>query len=208
MTMFYLLLGLAVLVTLALILSVRAAWRRRRILPYTLGETLFSAEERLFLAALDEAVGESHRVYGKVRLSDLVTLRRGTGRRALEQAQARIADLRLDFLVCSRESARVVCAVELIPAKGRRGGNKALARACEALALPLVRVPAAESYPLKALTDEVQTAMYAPKVKAPEGGLRGGRSDDGLTRAEEERALSILAASIRDGEPLARPRGA
>jgi hypothetical protein len=208
MTMFYLLLGLAALVTLALILSLRAAWRRRRSLPYTLGETLFSPEERVFLAALDEAVGDSHRVYGKVRLSDLVTLRRGTSRRALEQAQARIADLRIDFLVCSRESARVVCAVELIPAKGRHGGNKALARACEALALPLVRVPAAESYPLKSLTDDVQTAMYAPKVKAPEGRLRGGPADDGLSRAEEEQALSILAASIRDGEPLVPPRGA
>jgi|APFre7841882724_1041349.scaffolds.fasta_scaffold21249_2 hypothetical protein len=208
MTMFYLLLGLAALVTLALILSLRAAWRRRRSLPYTLGEALFSPEERVFLAALDEAVGDSHRVYGKVRLSDLATLRRGTSRRALEQAQARIADLRIDFLVCSRESARVVCAVELIPAKGRHGGNKALARACEALALPLVRVPAAESYPLKSLTDDVQTAMYAPKVKAPEGRLRGGPADDGLSRAEEEQALSILAASIRDGEPLVPPRGA
>jgi hypothetical protein len=208
MTMFYLLLGLAALVTLALILSLRAAWRRRRSLPYTLGEALFSPEERVFLAALDEAVGDSHRVYGKVRLSDLVTLRRGTSRRALEQAQARIADLRIDFLVCSRESARVVCAVELIPAKGRHGGNKALARACEALALPLVRVPAAESYPLKSLTDDVQTAMYAPKVKAPEGRLRGGPADDGLSRTEEEQALSILAASIRDGEPLVPPRGA
>jgi hypothetical protein len=208
MTPFYLLLGLAALVTLLLVLALSAAWRRRRTLPYRLGEALFSPEERVFLAALDLAVGDSHRVYGKVRLSDLVTQRRGTGRRTLEQAQARIADLRIDFLVCSRESSRVVCAVELVPTKGRRSGNKALARACEALALPLVRVPAAESYPLKALTEQVQTAMYAPKVKAPEGGLRGGRSDDGLSRAEEEQALSLLAASIRDGEPLARPRGA
>jgi hypothetical protein len=208
MTPFYLLLGLAALVTLLMVLSLRAAWRRRRTLPYSLGEALFSPEERVFLAALDEAVGDSHRVYGKVRLSDLVTLRRGSNRRALEQAQARIADLRIGFLVCSRESARVVCAVELVPTKGRRGTDKALVRACEALALPLVRVPVAESYPLKALTEVVQTAMYAPKVKAPARGLRAGPLDDGLSRAEEEQALSILAASIRDGEPLVRPRGA
>ena len=114
-------------------------------------------------------MGDSHRVYGKVRLSDLVTLRRGTSRRALEQAQARIADLRIDFLVCSRESARVVCAVELVPAKGRRGGNKALARACEALALPLVRVPAAESYPAEGPDRSGPDGHVRPQGQGPGG---------------------------------------
>jgi hypothetical protein len=208
-TPFYLLVALAALVLLLFALSLRNAWRRRRSLPYTLGQALFSPEEGAFLAALDDAVGGDYRVFGKVRLSDLVAVRRGVGRRFLERASARIEPMKIDFLVCGRTSTSVVCAVELVggkPHKGRgRGPDKALGRVCDALGLPLVRVPAAETYSAKALAEQIYTAIYAPKVAAPAGGAKGARVDDGLSRAEEEEALSVLAAAIREGDPLPRP---
>jgi hypothetical protein len=206
-TFFYLLLALAALVLLLFLLSLRSAWRRHRTLPYTLGQSLFSPQETAFLAALDEAVGSDYRVFGKVRLSDLVSVRRGVGRRYLERASARIEPLKLDFLVCGCESASLACAVELVGGKARkgRGPDKALRRACDALGLPLVRVPAADSYSTKALAEQIYAAIYAPRVEAPTQG-RGARVDDGLSRVEEEQALSVLAAAIREDDVLPRPR--
>lgn len=208
MTFFYLLVALAALVLLLFTLSLRGAWQRRRALPYSLGQALFSPEETTFLAALDEAVGADYRVFGKVRLSDLVTLRRGPRKRSLEKAAARIEALRIDFLVCGRESAGLVCACELVGGKSRqrRGPDRNLGRVCDALGLPLVRVPVAESYSAKTLAEQIYTAIYAPKVAVPSGVAKGARVDDGLSRAEEEQALSVLAAAIREGDPLPRPR--
>lgn len=208
MTFFYLLVALAALVLLLFVLNLRRVWHRRRALPYALGQALFSPEEAAFLAALDEAVGGDFRVFGKVRLSDLVTARRGVGKRALEQASARIEPLRIDFLVCGRESASVVCACALVGGKSRKARvpDKALGRACDALGLPLVRVQMAETYSAKALAEQIYTAIYAPKVAAPVTGAKGVRADDGLSRAEEEQALSVLAAAIREGDPLPRAR--
>ena len=208
---FYLLAALAALVLLLFVLSLRSAWRRRRALPYSLAETLYSPEEAAFLEALDDAVGSDYRVFGKVRLSDLVAVRRGVGRRSLERASARIEPLKIDFLVCGWKSAKLVCAVDLVGGKSRKGRervpDKALARACAALGLPLVRVPVAETYSAKALAEQIYTVVYAPKVAAPAGGVKGAQVDDGFSRAEEEQALSVLAAAIREGDPLPRPRG-
>jgi hypothetical protein len=205
-TFFYVLLALAALVLLLFLLSLRSAWRHRRVLPYAIEAPLFSPEEVSFLTALEEAVGADHRVFGKVRLADLVTPRRRADKQALKQAAARIANLKIDFLVCRRESAKPVCAVALSGAKPGRGHNRgqALARACDALGLPLLRVPQADAYSVRALAEQVYTAMYAPKVTAPVGRL-GAAGDDGLSRAEEEEALSVLAAAIRDGDPMPKP---
>ena len=206
MTFFYVLVALAALVLLLFVLSLRSAWRRRRVLPYTVEAPLFSPEEVSFLAALEDAVGADHRVFGKVRLADLVTPRRRAGKQALEQAAARIASLKIDFLVCGRESTKPVCALALSGGKLGRGQHRGqvLARACDALGLPLVSVPQADTYSVRALAEQVYTAMYAPKVTAPVGRL-GAAGDDGLSRAEEEEALSVLAAAIRDGEPMPKP---
>lgn len=207
---FYLLVALAVLLLLALLLSLWAAWRRRRALPYTLQQTLFFQEELDFLAVLDEAVGADYRVFGKVRLSDLISARRGTGKRPLTQTSARIDDLRIDFLVCRRATAAVVCAVDLVgrrlrPGRGR-AADKALVRVCDALGLPLVRVAAAEAYSAKAVAEQIYTAIYVPRVKVPAAGPRASRGDDGLSQADEEQALSVLAAAIREGDPVPRLR--
>ncbi len=206
MNFFYLLVALAALTLLLFVLSLVQAWQRRRALPYTLSSALFVPEETAFLVVLDDAVGDDYRVFGKVRLSDLVAPRRGTRRRALGQAAARIESLKIDFLVCARASSAMVCAVELVGGKGRRGANKALARACDALGLPLVRVPVAQTYAAKALAEQIYTAMYAPKVTASGAGAKGSQMDDGVSRAEEEQALSVLAAAIREGDALPRAR--
>jgi hypothetical protein len=209
-TFFYLLVSLALLLLVALFLSLWAAWRRRRTLPYRLQPTLLSPEETAFLVVLDEAVGTDYRVFGKVRVGDLVSVRRGVGKRPGTRSFAQLGDLKVDFLVCRRGSASLVCAVQLVGRGSRqrhgRAADKALVRSCDALGLPLVRVPEAETYSAKGIAEQIYTAIYVPKVKVPAAGPQGRRGDDGLSQADEEHALSVLAAAIREGDPLPRLR--
>jgi hypothetical protein len=208
-THFYLLVALATLVLLLFLYNLSRAWRRQA-LPFVLGKALFSPQEALFLAALEEALGGDYRIFGKLRLVDLLTGRRGAGKRSMRQSAASIEHLTIDFLVCGRDSLGLVCAVNLVGAKGeaarRRAADKALGRACEVLGLPLVRVPVAEAYAAKVLAEQIYAAVYAPRVTPPAGAARGLRADDGPSRADEEQALSVLAAAIREGDPVPRPR--
>ena len=43
--------------------------------PYTRNGALFSPAERSLLGALEQAVGEDYRIFGKVRVADIVSVR-------------------------------------------------------------------------------------------------------------------------------------
>lgn len=59
--------------------------------PYQPAKTLFSPAERSFLGVLDQAVGPEHRVFGKVRVADIATVKPGLGNSARQGALNRIA---------------------------------------------------------------------------------------------------------------------
>ena len=81
--------------------------------PYQPAKTLFSTAERSFLGVLDQAVGSEHRVFGKVRVADVATVKPGLGNSARQGALNRIAAKHFDFVVCRASDLAVVCAVEL-----------------------------------------------------------------------------------------------
>jgi hypothetical protein len=95
-------------------------------LHYQRGKPLCSAAERAFLEVLDQAVavdagiaasapghGGGYRVFGKVRVADVVALKPGLNPWARQGALNRIAAKHFDFVLCRSSDLAVVCAVEL-----------------------------------------------------------------------------------------------
>jgi hypothetical protein len=62
---------------------------------------LFTAAERAFLGVLDEAVGQSYRIFGKVRVADVITARDDLDRRTRQTAANRTRSKHFDFALCS-----------------------------------------------------------------------------------------------------------
>ena len=54
--------------------------------PYVPAKTLFSAAERKFMTELDMAVGLQYRVFGKVRIADVATVKQGLSRSSHQAA--------------------------------------------------------------------------------------------------------------------------
>jgi len=81
--------------------------------PYVPAKALFSPAERSFLGVLDQAVGPGHRVFGKVRVADLASVKSGLGTAARQGALNRVAAKHFDFVVCRASNLSVICAVEL-----------------------------------------------------------------------------------------------
>lgn len=154
--------------------------------PYEKRDALFTPAERSFLGVLDQAVGERYRIFGKVRVADVVDVRRRLGRSDSSSAWNRIRSKHFDFLLCARDDLTVACAIELDDRSHQRADRKArddfLSGVCQAAGLPLVQIQAQRAYSVSELRDRVLGALgqqgptgaitqevVAPPLVAPAG---------------------------------------
>lgn len=166
---------LFILVAVA-ILGLRLLVRLRRRLtrfPYRLQPALFTPAERSFLGALEQALGDELRVFGKVRVADVVKVDGVRDRSIRQRAFNRISAKHFDFLLCRPDDLAVVAAVELDDhshgARKRRERDDFLREVCEAAELPLVNIAAQRSYSVEELRREVGAmAALRPTSTAPE----------------------------------------
>jgi len=141
--------------------------------PYQPAKTLFSAAERSFLGVLDQAVGSEHRVFGKVRVADVATVKPGVGNSARQGALNRIAAKHFDFVVCRASDLAVVCAVELNDkshsSQRAQSRDDFLLKVCQAINLPLLTVPAKQAYSPQDIRSQFLTAISPTQVGASVG---------------------------------------
>lgn len=191
---FYVLLGLGALVLLTFAWSLVRRFGRRHRLPYVADQTLFSPEQQAFLPVLERALGRGYRVYGKVRVADVLGVRPRIGRQARRRAYARLGARRFDFVVCTAGTSAIACAVNLSSRSrlGRRPPRDGLDRICAAARLPFVRFREGDRYSVVEIEEQVFGAMHA---------LRLQTKDSEPPRAETQQALEHLSAAIsRDQE--------
>jgi hypothetical protein len=123
--------------------------------PYFQRSGLFTPAEGRFLRALDAAVGASHRVFGKVRLADIVDVDSALPRGAWRAAFNRISSKHVDFVVCEGATLRLVAAVELDDVSHdtprRRSRDLFVERTLATAGVQLVRVPVTHEFDVIAL---------------------------------------------------------
>ena len=126
---------------------------------YTRNDPLFTAAEISFLGALEQAVGNEYRVFGKVRVVDVVSVGNTKDRSARQSAFNRISSKHFDFLVCTQDDISIKAAIELNDKshesrKGRER-DRLLTEVCESASLPLLFVRAQHSYSVAELREKV-----------------------------------------------------
>ena len=111
----FLLLGALIVVLVVVIVLARLTGRAggTAVSDYSKKRTLFSPAERSFLGVLEHAVGDEYRVFGKIRVADVLEPRHGTSRSARQSALNRISAKHFDFVLRARGDLSIVCAVEL-----------------------------------------------------------------------------------------------
>lgn len=128
--------------------------------------TLFSPAERSFLGVLDQAIGSEYRVFGKVRVADVLEVGRDTDPAKRRSAFNRISAKHFDFIVCAPDDLRVLCAIELNDASHakarRRERDDFVAEACKQAQLPLLMLPAKHAYSIDEVRQMVLSALGTP----------------------------------------------
>ena len=122
----------------------------------------FSPAERAFLGALDGTLGGDYRVFGKVRVSDVLEPQPGP----LAARTRRLLLDRVDYVICRASDLSVLCAINLeaeprgLALQKRRAGLEAAFGAAD---LPLLWLPERGSYARQSVE-----ALLAP-VFSPNG---------------------------------------
>lgn len=131
--------------------------------PYKKSSTLFSPAERSFLGVLDMALGQDYRVFGKVRVADVIEVSGTVGRSAWQTAFNRISSKHFDYVLCDKNSLSVICVIELNDkshsGQKRQKRDEFLDGVCKAANLPLVTIPAKTAYPVQEILDIVKSAI-------------------------------------------------
>ncbi len=151
---------------------------------------LFTPAERSFAGVLDQVLDARYRVYGKVRVADIIEPVPGKDRRLWQKAFNRINAKHFDFVICNSGDLVPVCVLELDDSshqqRKRQQRDEMLQQICAQVQLPLIRVPAQKGYkladvetylkPLRDLAVSEDAGMEAAGKTAP---LRAVRDDNG-----------------------------
>jgi len=131
--------------------------------PYEKQKMLLSPAERSFFGVLEQVVGESHRIFVKVRLGDLFKVRSGLGNSERATAFNKISAKHVDFLICSNESVDVLAAIELDDKshnlKKRQERDSFVDKVFEAAGVPLGHIAAQKSYSLQDVSGIVSSLL-------------------------------------------------
>lgn len=151
--MSWIVLGLVVLLVAALLIFLKAKSQVEpdsNEYPYSKQEVLFSPAERSFLGVLSQAVGDEAQIFGKVRVADVITPKKGMPRSDWQKAFNKISGKHFDFILCDKNDLSIICAIELDDSthqsKNRTKRDQFLVGACKSSSVPLIQVPAKSSY--------------------------------------------------------------
>lgn len=146
-------------VLLVLILAVVVRRRVGDSFPYTRQPAVLTPEEQSFHGALQQAVGDRALLLAKLRVADVLGVRKNLPRRRSAKALERIAARSFDFVLCAPGDTRPLVVVELDrpqQSSQRRRRDRFLDEACSAAGLGLLRVPPSEEYAAAELREQLR----------------------------------------------------
>jgi hypothetical protein len=142
------LLVVAVIVIAALVRLLNISRRAR--FAYDRIERLFSPAERSFLGVLEQILGTRYRIFGKVRLADIIQTPKGLSNSARAGAFNRICARHVDFAVCDPRTFEIIGIIELDDSsherQSRRSRDRFVDEALTAAGVPFVRIAAQRGY--------------------------------------------------------------
>ncbi len=131
--------------------------------PYEKEQALFTPAERSFLGVLEQAVDGKLRIMGKVRLADVVKVKRGNNKSTWQKAFNRIQSKHLDFVACDIASLGVKFVIELDDKSHnqlkRQDRDNFLDKVLEAAEIPVFHFAAKRTYTVQ----ELQNALFCNK---------------------------------------------
>ena len=132
---------------------------------YFLNKTLFTPAERSFLGVLDLAVADQYRIFGKVRIADILLPAKGLSKSHWQIAFNKVSAKHFDFVLCNKQTLEVIAVIELDDKSHQKTRTQhrdsLISSACATAGLPLVRFAAQSSYQVTEIQQKIQAELTA-----------------------------------------------
>lgn len=185
---------------------------------YSRQKSLFTKAELSFYRALQEATTEQYQVLGKVRVADVLkpqTENRGDWQRAFNKISAK----HFDFVLCDRDSLKVLAAIELDDSSHQRVDrvkrDDFLNQAVKSAGLPLIRFPVQTAYEREAIQRYIAQALGLPqpekvkpeKVKPEKVKPEKVKPEKSQPEAKPEAKAKVVEPTTAKPKPKPKPKG-
>jgi len=160
-----LLLGLVVVIVVAILLSLKLIQSRQaKTAEYESRSVLFTPAERSFLEVLEQALDSRYRVFGKVRLADLVKPVKGLDAVQRSAAMYRINQKHVDFVICTASELSLVGVLELSEQSHERGDraarDKFVDQVLASAGIPVLNFTARKGYAVQYVRTRLAEMMH------------------------------------------------
>lgn len=130
---------------------------------YEKKQYLLTAAEQSFLSVLDDIFNQGFRIFGQVRLADVIKVKTGLSSSQRQSAFNRISRKHLDYVICSKDDLSIVGAIELDDRSHSRPDRKQrdtfLNQALATAAVPLLRHPVKKHYDIGDLREKLSNTF-------------------------------------------------
>jgi hypothetical protein len=166
--------------------------------PFAVKRQLFTAAERQFLNLIENAVDGEFRVISRVRLSDLLSLRKDASHKIAKSALIRAGAKQVDFVLCDKNDMTPIMAIDLVYGTGPNGHNTQrdffVNGALETASIPHVRIKAKGGYSAVDIRECIEAKLVSLR-------RRQGKVPFGA-----QQKPSIIKAHKRPTRPLSSSR--
>ncbi|MBA6293294.1 DUF2726 domain-containing protein [Colwellia sp. MB3u-70] len=143
--------------------------------PFDRKTALFTPAEKNFQNLVEQAMGSRYRIINRVKLADIVSIRNGVSNRAGQTATNNANSKYLDFVICERDSMKLLGVIDLVDTQGKGYKIKKdwfVSGTLEAAAIPHVRIKVKANYTIDEIRSCINSRILgnnaptqAPKVK-------------------------------------------
>jgi len=141
--------------------------------PFDSKRSIFTPAEKNFQHLVEQAMGSKYRILNRVKLSDVVNIRNGVSTRASQVAATKANSKYLDFVICDRNSMKLLGAIDLVDTQGKGYKIKKdwfVSGTLEAAAIPHIRIKVKANYTIDEIRACINSRLLgnsssSPKVK-------------------------------------------
>lgn len=187
--------------------------------PFDSKQAVYTPAEKNFQNLVEKALGAEYRVLNRVALGDIVNIRKGVSKKATQTALSNANSKYLDFVICHRETMRLLGAVDLVDTKGKGYKVKKdwfVSGALEAASIPHVRIKVKPNYSVDEIraclgskilgrSHKVEPTMKGRVIPAPLVKARP-RNTGAITQAAAKEMAQPLSQQALEQAPRQSPR--
>jgi len=168
--------------------------------PFDSKSSVFTPAEKNFQNLLEQAMGNKYRIINRVKLADIVTIRNGVSNRASQSASTNAEGKYLDFVICDRNSMKLLGAIDLVDTQGKGYKIKKdwfVSGALEAATIPHIRIKVKANYTLDEIRACINSRLLGNNSPLPK--IKGKIIPAPMVRARSKKAgvLSPTAAQAQ-----------